>query len=177
MQPDLRCLKGSGTSASRFDRTNTPRALTVQWILEETQMKQVAGGGNNNHSSIGKESLQGSLPPHYFDIPGRRVSGNFFKANSHNSAGDAPPTTFRTGISVFLHSDVSFGSSGVSCWEVTYNSFKNQERTSTATKESTPSSTSGASTSTSWSPNCKMTRNLFTKHSVFQLASCSLQGF
>lgn len=69
----------------------------------------------------------------------------------------------------------------LSRWKIvgsTYSSFKNQERTSTATKESTPSSTRGASVSTSWSPNCKMTRNLLTKHSVLSLAQfTSLVGF
>ena len=55
----------------------------------------------------------------------------------------------------------------------TFNSFKNQDRTSTATNESTPSSTRGASLSIDGSDICKMSRSFVEKQSVYVVVSVS----
>ena len=64
-------------------------------------------------------AFDGPLP-----ILGRSFSGNFSSVCEQRSATEAPPSNLRTGTSVL-------------------NSFKNQDRTSTATSESMPSSTKG----------------------------------
>lgn len=97
-----------------------------EFVLEA--VFESANGGETGGDETGFEIGSLATLAVSADAPtlGMTSAGNLSRACLQRSLKDAPPTTFSTGMS-------------------TFSSFKNHDRTSTATSESRPSSTRGAS--------------------------------